>query len=448
METKTTPPELTTDTSKAVGSGASLDTTKEPHKKLPPLPVLNSQLENSKTSLPTLSASFLDVERAVSAQATIRSQVVLEMGAFDQNLEAVREILGRKVEVRVNAQALCNPSLLLYVSERIKSKKLAITDPGFLVDLWQHPGFGGFDFLFNSNFPAQLLPELLSKLDSEARARALGQTSFLVGTIDEIVAWQKAQVTLKVPIKVYLNMSFGSADIGFRRFSDLERAIKRLDQVKNQFSIQGVFVSDGYDASAPRWFSKWISSSESRFARVQSRILRVKETFRNLAIKGNIPVLGGASSTFGLHAKGTHLEEILLGSVFFNFKEKALFVSAPILGHETQLNRPFIGFFSRLYSKILKSDFKVVLLGVQKSSVNIPEFFSLKGFSPAPWGNLVRERQSHSQFWLPRSMAKKVGEPILFYAKGARILKNFSELLLVRKGQILGTSKNFSHRTS
>ncbi len=387
-----------------------------------------------------------NLEKALAQHGSPRPHWVLEMGSLDKNIEHIRSQLGRKVDIRLNAEALPNPSLLLYISEKLKTKKISICEAGFLTEIWQHPGFAGFDILYSSSLPPQMVQNLFTKIDSSLIPRALNQTAFLVGNIDEIVAWQKVAASLKTPVKIFLNMVFGSSDFGFRKFSDLERALKRIEQMKNAFSLQGIFISDGFEKNSPSWFSKWISRPETRYARTQSRILKVKEILRNSGFRSNPLVSGGASSTFSLHARGTHLDEINLGSQFQFSPNPAAYLSAPVLGFENHFFRPFFGFLGPLFSNLFHPKDRLALVPLSNKDFLIPLNSRKLGIQFAPLNKMIRENHCHSQVWIPKSLNKKVGEPLVALPKNSRAMRNFNEVLLVRNGQVLGTSRNFQQR--
>jgi hypothetical protein len=394
---------------------------------------------------------------ALEKKVFVRNQGVIDIDQLDHNISEVQKALPARLPLRLRVGSLPNPHLLLYMAQKLGTQRLYVVHPGILFEILSMPQFDEFDIWLGRSLPKQVFETEFWQNDPEVWARLSRMVRFQVGSKEELGELIRFSHDIGKTLKVCLDFDCGKRRGGFQKFKDVEHAIRMIKASSGAVSLSGISASDEHLPLAPKFYSRWITSNQTQFAKIQSFVLILKEMVRSHGYGAEVPVLGGCSRTLGLHVKGTHLDEFCLGSLFlgssyifsnseFSKFESAFYISNPITHSDKYFRAPFMGsVLSFLYQKIFYSKSKPTwVLGGPWSGVwahdgieDGPSFLSQK--------KQARLLPDQSFVWLRTHENVHKNKILLFVPEEPDTMLMFNENVVIRNGQILGTWRNFRH---
>lgn len=282
---------------------------------------------------------FLDLQAALHRAATCQPVLVLDMAAFDHNLDQLAALIPAGMNLRLVAKSLPVPALIDRAASRLGTDRLM-----------------SFNLAMLKSFACETAPknQLLGKPLPVAAAReylslGLNAQSFqwLIDTPERLAQYGALARDSGCDLNICLEIDVGLHRGGFAGPQAVAKAARLLADLPG-LRLTGLMGYDAHLGKVPR-FAGW---RQRQIARVQARyraaVAAVRQVFPDAALTLN----GAGSPTLPFHTDTGILNEVAAGSVLVKPTDfdlphladfrPALFIATPVLKQQAGMQTPVL----------------------------------------------------------------------------------------------------------
>lgn len=380
---------------------------------------------------------FASLNRQLQADGDGTPVLLIDLDRLDANADLLAAQLHGRLALRLVVKSLASPGLLEYLSKRLNSQRFMVFHQPQLNQLARN--FPQADLLLGKPLPVQAALAFYRQLPQHLAFKPSLQLTWLIDSNERLQQYAEMGQALNQPLRIALEIDVGLHRGGFATPAALGEAMLQLRQ-HPFLQLQGLMGYDAHIAHTPFWLSQ-----EQAFGQTDARyhaFLECAQTFTDQWPSS--PLLNGAGSlTYPLHSQlETVLNEVAVGSALLKPAEfdtallhrhqPALWIASPLL----KIEDGALPYLQPLQSLIAGWD------------RNRQQAYYLYGgrwpAQPVSPGGLDYDRfygRSANQERLLGSTASNLQRGDWVFLRPAiseRLLGEFSEIRLLRKGQLVG----------
>ena len=276
---------------------------------------LNQQLQRDGEGMPTL---LLDLDR------------------LDANADVLSAQLNGRLHLRLVAKSLASTGLLEYLAKRLQTQRFMIFDQSQFNRLAS--SFPRADLLLGKPMPVAAALNCYRQLPHHLEFDPDRQVTWLIDSEQRLMEYAELARALGRPLRIALEIDIGLMRGGFATPQALGQALQRLGQLP-ELQLQGLMGYDAHVAHSPPWQSQIqaLRDADARYRQFIASAQRFSELWPTT------PLLdGGGSLTYQLHSQQqTALNEVAVGSALLKpsafdtallaMHQPALWIASPVL---------------------------------------------------------------------------------------------------------------------
>ncbi|MGP9827531.1 alanine racemase [Ectopseudomonas khazarica] len=276
---------------------------------------LNRQLQQDGDGLPTL---LLDLDR------------------LDANADLLAARLPERLALRLVTKSLASSGLLEYLAKRLQTQRFMVFQQPQLNRLAR--SFPQADLLLGKPLPVEAALNFHRQLPQHLTFDAARQVTWLIDSEQRLVQYAELAKALNQPLRIALEIDVGLQRGGFASPQALDQAVQQLARYP-QLQCRGLMGYDAHVAHSPPWVRQ-----QQAFADSDARYRAFIDSVRSLDKRWPAqPLLnGGGSLTYPLHSQqASVLNEVAVGSALLKpadfdtallqAHQPALWIAAPVL---------------------------------------------------------------------------------------------------------------------
>ncbi len=282
---------------------------------------------------------FLQMAGLLKAAGVGRPRMVIDRDHLDHNIDLIKAGLGPQ-RFRLVTKSLPSGELIRYVLQRSDSNRIMAFHTPFVH--WLLTEFPDVDILFGKPMLIEAVAELFSKLSMDQRFHACESVQWLVDTQRSLVAHGEFARTLRVNLRINVEIDVGLGRGGIDDPDELKAVLKLLSTYDGNLTFSGLMGYDAHIPYMPEGADQAFNATMDRYAE-----FRKIAQESGLAEDGALTFNSGGSQTWQLYQRdGMHpVDDIATGSAllkpsrFNNLgnHQPGLFIAAPVI---KQFQRP------------------------------------------------------------------------------------------------------------
>lgn len=380
---------------------------------------------------------FASLNRQLQADGGGIPVLLIDLDRLDANADLLAAQLHGRLALRLVVKSLASLELLEYLAKRLNTQRFMVFHQPQLNQLVRN--FPQADLLLGKPLPVQAALAFYRQLPQHLPFEPSQQLTWLIDSSERLQQYAELGQALNQPLRIALEIDIGLQRGGFATPTALREALLQVRQ-HPLLHLQGLMGYDAHIAHTPFWLSQ-----EQAFSQTDARyrtFLEHAQAFVELWPAK--PLLNGAGSlTYPLHSQmETALNEVAVGSALLKPTEfdtpllhqhqPALWIASPLL----KIENGALPYLQPLQSLIAGWD------------RNRQQAYYLYGgrwpAQPVSPGGLDYDRiygRSANQERLLGSTANNLQRDDWIFLRPAiseRLLGEFSEIRLLRKGQLVG----------
>jgi D-serine deaminase-like pyridoxal phosphate-dependent protein len=283
---------------------------------------------------------FSELSNALRAAAVAQPVLIVDRARLRRNIAAATEMLrAKRLPLRVVVKSLPSTRLIDEIAAGMNSSRFIAFNGPMLLETAKRGA--DIDVLLGKPLPIQAARQFYDAMLSGAAAYA--EPQWLIDSPDRLQQYAQLARERDRPLRVNFEVDVGLHRGGAPEPQALQDWI-RLAQAEPKIEVSGLM---GYDAHVPRMpavDSAWRSSQTIYSAAVEV----VRSAFGDRTDR--MTLNGAGSPTYAMHAKGTHANEVAVGSAFvkpvdFDLEtlahhEPATFIATPVIKALDQVQVP------------------------------------------------------------------------------------------------------------
>ncbi|PJZ44929.1 alanine racemase [Leptospira brenneri] len=374
--------------------------------------------------------------------------VLLDLDRLDENLSTLSKNIPPPLNYRIVVKSLPSLDLLRYITKATKTNRLMVFHSGDLVMLLGDPEFSSFDILLGKPMPVRALEDIYrkTKLDRFQKIHWLVDTKTRLNQYLEFAKLKNIKLNLVLEIDIGLHRG------GFVHPDEVNQILSLIQSDQKNLEFGGFMGYEPHVASVPnllgdknKAIEKEIQSSLKKY---EAFVVTAKKYYPSLFDK-ELLLNGGGSKTYRFYQKNQNVvNDVSVGSALvmptdFDVStllehKPAFFIATPVLKRLEGTTIPFlesISFLFPLWNPNLQVTYFIY------GGAYLAKKESPKGlFDNNLYGT------STNQGILNGSLATglKPDDYVFFRpTQSEKVMAEMGEVVLLRKGKIIGTWKCF-----
>lgn len=374
--------------------------------------------------------------------------ILLDLDRLDENLSILSKNIPPPLHYRIVVKSLPSLDLLRYITKVTSTNRLMVFHSGDLVMLLSDPEFSSFDILLGKPMPVRALEDIYQKTKMDR----FQKIHWLVDTETRLSQYLEFAKLKNLKLHLVLEIDVGLHRGGFSLPSDTNKIFTMIQDHSKNLEFDGFMGYEPHVASVPNLLGdknqaieKEIQSSLIKYERFVSS---GKKSFPNLFAK-ELLLNGGGSKTYRFYQKNQQVvNDVSVGSALvmptdFDVStliehKPAFFIAAPVLKRLEGTTIPFLESISFL--------FPLWNPNLQVTYFTYGGAYLAKKESPQGLFDNSLYGASTNQGILNGSLATALQpDDYVFYrpTQSEKVMAEMGEVVLLRKGKIIGTWKCF-----
>ncbi|PKM32441.1 MAG: alanine racemase [Gammaproteobacteria bacterium HGW-Gammaproteobacteria-12] len=281
-------------------------------------------------------AYFAELNRQLQRDGEGIPTLLLDLDRLDANADLLAARLGGRLQLRLVAKSLASIGLLEYLAKRLQTQRFMVFHQPQLNQLAR--SFPQADLLLGKPLPVAAALNFYRQLPQRLDFDPDRQVTWLIDSQQRLMQYSELAKALGRPLRIALEIDVGLQRGGFVTPQALSQALQQLRQ-QPALRLQGLMGYDAHVAHSPPWQSQQQAFNEAE-ARYR-QFINSAQGFSDLWPAK--PLLNGAGSlTYLLHSQQeTSLNEVAVGSALLKPAEfdtpllkehqPALWIASPVL---------------------------------------------------------------------------------------------------------------------
>lgn len=281
-------------------------------------------------------AYFAALNRHLQRDGDGLPTLLLDLDRLDANADLLAARLGGRLQLRLVAKSLASIGLLEYLAKRLQTQRFMVFHQPQLNRLAR--SFAQADLLLGKPMPVAAALNFYRQLPHHLDFDPDRQVTWLIDSQQRLMEYAELAKALRRPLRIALEIDIGLKRGGFGTPQALAEAMQQLRHLP-ALTLQGLMGYDAHVAHNPPWQGQLqaLRDADARYR----QFISSAQTFTELWPAE--PLLnGGGSLTYRLHAQQqTSLNEVAVGSALLkpaafdtallDEHQPALWIASPVL---------------------------------------------------------------------------------------------------------------------
>lgn len=294
--------------------------------------------------------------------------LVIDLDRLEANAQALRGLVAPGVAIRLVQKSLPSMPLLRHLGELLQTRSVMIFHRPFL-NLYAEQA-PDLDLLLGKPMPVVAVRKFYEELRPGNGFEPERQLQWLVDTDERLAQYQELARGLAIRLSISIELDVGLHRGGLAAVDELSPLLRRIAADPEHLRLSGFMGYDAHTAAAPPWIGREgaVAASNGRY---RSFIERLRRDHPSL-YREDLCLNGAGSPSLALHASGSPLNEIAVGSALvkpthfdlptLTALQPACVIAAPILKVKPGLQIPFLEAPSQFLSRFLRGRGQSVFL--------------------------------------------------------------------------------------
>jgi len=287
---------------------------------------------------------FAALSAALKRAGIAQPVMVIDREKLKQNIEAVRATLfNTPLALRVAVKSLPAIQLIEFIAMHLHTDRYMVFNGSMLAEMSRRQPQA--DLLLGKPLPIKVAEQFYQSLSADAH---FTEPRWLIDTIDRLQQYSALARQLDRRLRVNFEIDVGLHRGGFADIDALAHAIK----ISNTDSHIGIAGLMRYDAHVPK-----MPNMDNAYRASQERYRIAKEALTQQIPNREFVFNAAGSPTYAIHAKGTHANEVSVGSAFLkptdfdlgtlNAHTPAAFIATPVIKTLPRIDLPGYEFLTK-----------------------------------------------------------------------------------------------------